>query len=163
MVPPGSPHATVPPVTDVLIASDAPRVVDAVRAALEGPDTTVRSVPSGRAVLPAVADATPDLIVLDQQIGSMGGMATCMELRLEETADRLDHVPVLMLLDRRPDVFLAKRSGADGWLLKPLDPIRLRRAADTLLGDGEYHDTTGTPAVSPALAAEGSGEGREVG
>ena len=36
--------------------------------------------------------------------------------------------PVLMLLDRRADVFLARRSDADGWLVKPLDAFRLRRA-----------------------------------
>ena len=55
----------------------------------------------------------------------MGGMATCMDLRLEESGGRLPHVPVLMLLDRRADVFLARRAGADGWVVKPLDSIRL--------------------------------------
>jgi hypothetical protein len=34
-----------------------------------------------------------------------------------------------MLLDRAPDVFLARRSNADAWLVKPLDPVPLRRAA----------------------------------
>ena len=33
-----------------------------------------------------------------------------------------------MLLDRRADVYLARRSGAEGWLIKPLDPLRLKRA-----------------------------------
>ena len=33
-----------------------------------------------------------------------------------------------MLLDRRADVHLAKRSAADGWLIKPLDPLILQRA-----------------------------------
>ena len=37
-------------------------------------------------------------MVLDLQIGNMGGMATCLDLRLEESADRLPHVGVLMLL-----------------------------------------------------------------
>jgi hypothetical protein len=57
---------------------------------------------------------------------------------LEEGAGRIDFVPVLMLLDRRPDVFLAKRSEADGWLLKPLDPIRTRKAvhARVVVGEG---------------------------
>jgi hypothetical protein len=45
----------------------------------------------------------------------MGGMATCMNLRLEASGSRIEHVPVLMLLDRRPDVFLARRCGAEGW------------------------------------------------
>ena len=29
-----------------------------------------------------------------------------------------------MLLDRDADVFLARRSDADGWLVKPLDAFR---------------------------------------
>ena len=45
--------------------------------------------------------------VLDLQIGSMGGMAVTMALRLDESSGRLPHVPVLMLLDRVADVHLA--------------------------------------------------------
>ena len=41
-----------------------------------------------------------------------------------------------MLLDRQADVFLAQRSGADGWVVKPLDAFSLRRAATAIL-DGE--------------------------
>ena len=78
-------------------------------------------------------------------MGNMGGMATCLELRLEESYDNLDHIPVLMLLDRRPDVFLARRSGAEGWLVKPLDPMRLRRATPTLLDGGSYEDSSYEP------------------
>jgi hypothetical protein len=50
-----------------------------------------------------------------------------------------------MLLDRRPDVFLARRSSAEGWLVKPLDPIRLRRAVQALLTDGTFYDDSFTP------------------
>ena len=46
---------------------------------------------------------TPDLVVVDLQIGSMGGMAVTMGLpRLDESAGTLPHVPVLMLLDHEP-------------------------------------------------------------
>ncbi len=55
-----------------------------------------------------------------------------------------------MLLDRRPDVFLAKRSGAEGWIVKPLDPIRLRKATTALIEDGTYHDESFQPV--PVLA-----------
>ena len=61
-----------------------------------------------------------------------------MSLRLDESAGVVDHVPVLMLLDRRADLHLARRSGADGWLIKPLDALRLRRAADAILAGGVY-------------------------
>jgi DNA-binding NarL/FixJ family response regulator len=57
-------------------------------------------------------------------------------------------------LDRRPDVFLARRCGANGWLLKPLDTIRLRNAVKALLAGGTYHDRTGAPAErAPAADA----------
>ena len=138
----------------MLIAADATSVIEEVVAALEGPDLALHTVRAGIDVLPAVLELDPDLVVLDLQIGNMGGMAACMNLRLEEGAGRLDHVPVLMLLDRRADVFLAKRSGAEGWLVKPLDPIRLRRAAKALLGGGTYHDAQHVEAVAP-IAREG--------
>ena len=139
---------------DILVASDAPWVIDEVVAGIGGPDVTVRSVMAGVDVLPTVGDRMPDLAVLDLQMGNMGGMAVCLALRLEEGADRLDHLPVLMLLDRRADVFLAKRSGAEGWLVKPLDPIRLRRAVRALLDGGTYFDATDAP---PAAAVPSGG------
>jgi DNA-binding NarL/FixJ family response regulator len=132
-------------VPDVVIASDAPWVREEVRSVLSGPDITVREIDSGRAVLPAVQEHLPDLVVVDLQMGSMGGIATSLELRLEESAGRLDHVPILVLLDRRADVFLAKRANAEGWLVKPLDPIRLRKAVKTLLDGGTYHDSSYQP------------------
>ena len=134
---------------DVLIATDAPWMRDAVESVLSGPDVTVRHVATGSAVRAAVYERAPDIAVVDLQIGNMGGMAVCLDLRLEESGGRVPHVPVLMLLDRRADVFLARRSAAEGWLVKPLDPIRLRRAIDAVLAGGEYHDNAYLPVQVP--------------
>ena len=101
-------------------------------------ETSFSVVRSGYDVTHAVKQQTPDLAVLDLQIGNMGGMAVTMSLRLDESVDALPPVPVLMLLDRRADVNLARRSGADGWLVKPLDPLRLRRAAKAIAAGGTY-------------------------
>ena len=86
-----------------------------------------------------------DLAIVDSQIGTMGGIAVALDLRLEADAGRLEPRPVLLVLDRRPDVFMARRSGAEGWILKPLDPIRLRKAVAALLAGGTWHDTSFTP------------------
>ncbi|HTN80472.1 MAG TPA: response regulator [Acidimicrobiales bacterium] len=129
--------------TEILVATDADWILDEVRAALGG-GTTIRWVRNGKDVVPAVKAQAADLVVLDLQIGNMGGMATCMELRLEAGADRMPEVGVLMLLDRAADVFLAQRCNADGWLIKPLDPFRLRRAADAILRNETYQE--GVPA-----------------
>src|SRR3989454_10553562 len=129
----------------ILVASDAAWIRDQVRACLSGPDVTVREVSTGAEVVPAVQERTPDLAVIDLQIGNMGGMATCLELRLESGAGRLPYIPVLMLLDRRPDVFLARRAGAEGWLVKPLDALRLRKAITTVINGGSYEDDAFRP------------------
>ena len=98
----------------------------------------------------------------------MGGMAVTMQLRLDESSDLLPYVPVLMLLDRRADVHLAKRSAADGWVIKPLDPLMLQRAVDRILTT--ERDTATTVPTQPGLpdGAEdapgldgGSGSGEE--
>jgi DNA-binding response OmpR family regulator len=133
-------------VPNILVASDSAAVREDVRSVLSGGDTVVREVESGSAVAPAILADPPDLVILDLQIGSMGGMATCLDLRLEESADRLPHVAVLMLLDRRADVFLARRAAAEGWVIKPLDPLRLRRAVNELLAGRSFHDPSYLPA-----------------
>lgn len=135
----------------IVIAADGRWVVDEVVAALPGTDFEVVEIQRGLAVRPWLEENDADLVVLDLQIGSMGGMAVCQELRLEEQSGRLDRFPVLMLLDRRADVFLARRVDAEGWLIKPLDPIRIRRAVTTLLGGGTYYDASYAP--NPILTA----------
>jgi DNA-binding response OmpR family regulator len=138
-------------VPTVLLATDADWIHEEVDAALAGDDIEVLRVHEGVEVLPATHELSPDLVVLDLQIGNMGGMAACMNLRLDESVGKLDHVPVLMLLDRDVDVFLASRCEADGWMVKPLDAFRLVRAATALLGGGTY--TEGVPGAGEPESA----------
>lgn len=88
----------------------------------------------------AIKQRTPDLAVLDLQSGSMGAMAVTMDLRLDHSDGRAPNVPVLMLLDRHADVHMARRSGAQGWLIKPLDSLRLRRAANAIVAGDVWHE-----------------------
>ncbi len=122
----------------ILLATDADWIVDEVTAALGDDDVHFTVCREGRAVSGQVSERMPDLAILDLQVGSMGAMAVTMALRLDESAGVVGHVPVLMLLDRRADLHLARRSGAEGWLVKPLDALRLRRAADAILAGGVY-------------------------
>ena len=127
----------------ILLATDVDWLVDDVVAALGGPDTSLTVCSDGRLVSDRVAAEASDggaydVAIVDLQIGSMGGVAVTMALRLDASGGLLPDVPVLLLLDRVADVHLAKRCGADGWLIKPLDPLRLRRAARAVAAGSRY-------------------------
>ena len=124
-------------------AFSSTRSRDQVRSAFVGPGQQVVEVTRGQDVRAKVAELKPDLVVLDLQIGNMGGVAVAIDLRLEESGGRLPHVPILLLLDRRDDAFIARRADVDLMLVKPVDAGVLRRAAAPLLAAaaaGAHHD-----------------------
>lgn len=121
----------------IVAASDAAWVRDHVRAALCGPGFEVIEVERGHDVRNVVGQREPDLVIVDLQIANMGGMAVSLDLRLEESGGRLPHVPILLLLDREADRFLARRSAADAMLVKPIDAGTLRRTVKNLLAAEE--------------------------
>ena len=129
----------------VLIVSDSGSVLEELRSALEDDETDIEELRAGEDVRLAVEQDPPDLVITDLQVGNMGGLAICLDLHLEESGGRIPHVPVVILLDRRADVFLARRAAAEGWLVKPLDPIRIRRAARAVLDGGTFHDESYKP------------------
>ena len=118
----------------VVVAADGKWIRDQVRTALASSNTDVIEVTRGQDVRAAVAEHAPDLVVLDMQIGNMGGVATAIDLHLESDAGRVPDTRILLLLDREADKFLAKRAAADAELVKPLDAGTLRRTMKRLLG-----------------------------
>ena len=119
----------------ILVVADAQWVRDQIQSAFVAPGQEVIEVTRGQDVRDAVARERPDLVVLDLQIGNMGGIAVALDLRLEESAGRLPPSKILLLLDREADRFLSKRADADAELVKPVDAGILRRAAKELLGE----------------------------
>ncbi len=116
-----------------MVAADARWVRDQVRAALVASDTEVIEADTGQAVRELVAAHQPDVVVLDMQIANMGGVAVAIDLHLEESGGRLGSVPIVLLLDREADRFLAKRAAADAELVKPFDAAVLARTVEKLM------------------------------
>lgn len=129
--------------TTVLLATDSDSLFQNVDEAIADDETTVLRVRSGKDVVPVVIDRSPDLVILDMQIGNMGGFATCMEIRHAESIDRIPITAVMLLLDRAADTFLARRADADGWLVKPADAFRISRAVRKLVDGYSYYEEIG--------------------
>ena len=119
--------------TTVLVAADAEWIRNQVRGAFVGPGQRVLEVTNGFDVRKTVDVEEPDVVILDMQIGNMGGVAVALDLRLEESAGRLDRANILLLLDREADEFVGRRADVDLMLVKPVDAGILRRAAKQLL------------------------------
>lgn len=114
--------------TRVLLASDAPWVEADVTGTLLAPEFDLVTVDRGEDVVAATNAFNPDVVVLDLQIGDMGAAAITSDLRNETDSGRSDTIPVLFLLDREADKWLARRVGASDWILKPLPPGALVEA-----------------------------------
>lgn len=134
--------------TKILVVTDSDSLASELELQLAGPHTEVRRFADGRAALVAVALDAPDVVICDMQVSNMGGIAICMDLKLEAGAGRLPEVPVLLLLDRPHDVFLARRAHADAWLVKPFHAHELRRTVHRLVDAPQSADAL--PAQVPA-------------
>ena len=141
----------------VLVASDLPSLRRSIRATLEAPELEVIEAETGPEAVRVAVDEEVDLAILDLQISAMGAIAICAELRNLESYGDAEHTKVLLLLDRRPDVFLARRAGAEGFCVKPLEPAKLRRAVRTLLGGDHFEDDAWRPVTVGAPSSPTDG------
>lgn len=135
----------------LLVVTGAPWVRDKVVGALERHGVEVHTTDDPYAVEGLLPEIEPDVVITDSQVGSMGLMAICKVVRSEEAAGTIGDTNVIALLDRRADVFLARRADADAWLVKPLDPAALRWTFEVLSRPGSEWDEA-------ALEAELAGE-----
>lgn len=138
----------------VLVVTSAPWVRDKVVGALERNGVEVFTTDDPYEVESLLPEIEPDVVVTDSQVGSMGLLAICKVVRSEEAAGTIGATNVIALLDRRADVFLARRGDADAWLVKPLDPAALRWTFEVLSRPGSEWDEA---ALDAELAGENVG------
>ncbi len=118
----------------VLVVADEPWVRNEVHAALSEPAyTLIDHDDPATAAATAVAEKV-DTILVDLQVAAMGGMAVVRDVRDQDALAGREFTPVVMLLDRAADAFLAKRAGAAGWVVKPFTTAVIREALDQALG-----------------------------
>ena len=128
-------HGTPDRTHRVLVYSDDPAVRSAVRTAVgRRPSSDLGRVEwleldSGPKVVKAVDAGGIDLAVFDGEAWPTGGLGLCKQLKDEVR----DCPPVLVLVARRDDAWLATWSQADAVVPLPIDAPELTAAAVDLL------------------------------
>ena len=119
----------------IVVIADEAWARNEVHAALTEPDYTLvdHSDPSTAAEFVAAED--PDAVLIDLQLASMGGMAIARELHQQAALNETEAAPVVLLLDRAADSFLAKRAGVAAWVIKPFTAHDLRTAVEQAIGE----------------------------
>ena len=112
----------------ILVVEDDESFMRLVCITLQTEGYQVATAANGRQALEYIAsaelDQKPDLVVLDQMMPEMDGIATLRSLKADEATA---HIPVLMLtgVDQDANVLDAWKTGVDYYLTKPLDPFDL--------------------------------------
>ncbi len=112
-----------------MVVSDDDRVRDEARFGF-APALDVALAHDARDALRQMETSLPSVVVIDMHTGSAGGFALCKDMRQDP---RLRSIPLMMLLERDQDVWLAKQAGADLIRTKPIDTTDLAHDAISLI------------------------------
>ncbi|HEY7270039.1 MAG TPA: response regulator [Dehalococcoidia bacterium] len=110
----------------ILVIDDEPVVRALAEVSLAGEDRVVRLAPDAATALEAIADAMPDLILLDLGLPDMRGDELARRLRADDATAR---IPILYLTGLPPE----DEGLADGVVAKPFTPEKLRAYASNWL------------------------------
>jgi DNA-binding response OmpR family regulator len=138
------------PKTHVLVVEDEQDIANLIKHALErGGDTQADVVHTGDAALTAVAERTPDLVILDLNLPVLSGIEVCRILRARTTSAR---VPIIMLTAKtaEADRVNGLDLGADDYLTKPFSLRELAARVRAVLRRG-----SGGPAPAPGMVYRG--------
>jgi DNA-binding NarL/FixJ family response regulator len=127
----------------VLLADDHRMVAEALRTLLEPEFELVGIVEDGRALIEAVQQLRPDVIVADISMPHLNGIDALVQLK------RDNHQVRVVLLTMHKDVAYARRAleaGALGYVLKHSAPAELVMAVKAALEGRTY--------IAPAIAGE---------
>lgn len=112
--------------TKVLVVSDSTWVINDVLASLGSSQWDIETTDDPKAAGTTAYETAVDVVLVDLQIHSMGGMAVVRDITADFEGEKRPRL--VMLLDRRADAFLARRAGADAYVVKPFQAHELREA-----------------------------------
>ena len=111
----------------------------------------VAAVGSGQEGLKCVSELKPDIVLLDMRMPEMGGLTVLSQLKKAYPSLR---VAMLTTSNNESDIVEALRSGAQGYLLKDMEPDELVVALRSIIAG----ETVVAPELAPILAKVVRGE-----
>jgi DNA-binding response OmpR family regulator len=117
----------------ILIVDDEPNIVVPLEFLMRREGYEVATAVDGEAALRAVAERTPDLVILDVMLPRMSGFEVCRSLRADP---RLSALRILMLSAKGREAEIEKGLGlgADAYVTKPFSTRELVARVRALLG-----------------------------
>ena len=123
----------------LLLVEDDAAIRTALQLALTRQGHQVAVAASGEEALASYKSVRPDLIVLDVMLPGVDGFEVCRQIR------RTEQLPIILLTARSDDidVVVGLESGADDYVVKPVQPRVLDARIRAVLrrGDRETSDT----------------------
>lgn len=119
----------------VLLVSPDPDSRELTRLAVRGIErrlgrqVTFLEAEDGERGLRVARAERPEVVLADEIASRAGAFALAKELRAEGYGGA-----IVILLERRQDVWLARWSGADAWFVRPIDPFELAERVLGLIG-----------------------------
>lgn len=94
----------------------------------------VQGVANGIAALEAIAEAPPDLVLLDVMLPGLDGFEVCQQIK---SNPRTSHIPVILLTAKKSpeDVARGKEVGADQYITKPFKSSMVVASIEGLLAE----------------------------
>ncbi len=122
--------------TRALVVEDEPDIAGLIKHALErGGDIQVEIAAAGDLALKSVAEAPPDLVILDLNLPVVNGFEVCRILRMRPDTQR---IPIIILTARssESDRVVGLESGADDYITKPFSMRELTARVQAVLRRG---------------------------
>lgn len=120
-----------------LVVADEVWARNEVHAAVTEPDVELIDHDDPATAADTAVEHSVDAVIVDLQLKAMGGMAVTRAIRTATGSREDSGIPVVMLLDRSADVFLARRAGASAWVTKPFTSHELGSAINTATASPE--------------------------
>jgi two-component system phosphate regulon response regulator PhoB len=116
----------------VLVVEDEPAIQELISVTLSRNGHTVRRSATAQEAMQAIADALPDLVLLDWMLPDGSGPAFARKLRAEA---RTREVPIIMITARagEDDKVQGLQSGVDDYVTKPFSPRELEARIQAVL------------------------------